>query len=170
MGSCGPSWSDGASGPSWALNALDASGASGPSWALNALDASGPSSPSGPSWTLNALNALDALDALSPCGPCGTLETLSARCSCGSLSTLGSRCAARPGGGCDAGQCRLQIVDVILYVVDIGLCGPQVSLQPVHTRCETGEYEIVARQRCLLASDSLLDGLNLRLYRRDLLR
>jgi hypothetical protein len=61
----------------------------------------------------------------------------------------------------------LQIVDVLFYVVDIGLCGPQASLQPAEAEVYGGEGGVVALLR---RRDGLLDGLNLRLYRRDLLR
>jgi hypothetical protein len=61
----------------------------------------------------------------------------------------------------------LQIVDVIFYVVDIGFRRPQVSLEPIEAEVYGGEGGVVALLR---RRDGLLDGLNLRLYRRDLLR
>jgi hypothetical protein len=61
----------------------------------------------------------------------------------------------------------LQIAHVLLDVFEIRLRGPQVSLQPAEAEVYGGDGDVVGLLR---RRDGLLDGLNLRLYRRDLLR
>jgi hypothetical protein len=61
----------------------------------------------------------------------------------------------------------LQIVDVIFEILDIRFRRPQASLQNAEVGVYGGDGDVVGLLR---RRDGLLDGLNLRLYSRDLLR